>query len=64
MDPNLHSISFKLTGEEAWAIAQFLKRMRHDLYRGLAESDEDAFDMRSAGAKIREAINQAGFDPR
>lgn len=60
----LHSISLKLTDEEAWAFAQFMKRMRHDVYRGLAVNDEEAFEMREAGIKIREAINQAGFDPR
>lgn len=64
MDPKLYSISIKLTDEEAWGYAQFLKRICHNHYRGLAETDEEAFDMREAGIKIREAINQAGFEPR
>lgn len=64
MNPNQHSISFTLTDEEAWAFAQFLKRTCHNVYRGLAVNDEEAFEMREAGIKIREAINQAGFDPR
>ena len=69
-------VSVELTGEEAHAFAQFLKRTILDDYkvkcrpegrlasRLPSPSDEEAYTMQSAGEKIRAALAVSGFNPR
>jgi len=58
------SISVVLTSEEAWEFAQFLKRVGHSFYRGLARDDEEAYLMFYAGEKVRAALADQGYAPR
>jgi hypothetical protein len=58
------NITIDLTDEQAAQFAQFLKRVSFSEYRALAENDENAYEMRDAGEKIRESLSEAGFNPR
>jgi hypothetical protein len=49
---------------EAWAFAQFLKRVGFDDYRVLAADRDEAEQMRDAGEKLRAALAQHGYAPR
>jgi hypothetical protein len=58
------SIALDLSFEEAWALAQFLKRVGYSDYRRLATSNDEAYLMQYGGEKLREALAQAGAAPR
>jgi hypothetical protein len=53
-----------LAPAEAWALAQFLKRVGLDDYRALAVDCDEAERMRDAGEKLRAALAQHGYAPR
>lgn len=53
-----------LTDAQAWAFAQFLKRVGLDDYKGLSVDVDDAYTMLDAGEKIRTALADAGYAPR
>jgi len=57
-------IDIELTDDEALAFAQFLKRVGIGNYKPLAESEEEAWKMMSAGELIRNALADAGVSPR
>jgi hypothetical protein len=54
----------ELPEEEAWALAQFLKRTGYTDYRGQAIDECEATRMRDAGERLREALARAGVAPR
>lgn len=58
------SIAATLTDAQALALAQFLKRVGLDDYKGLSVDTEEAYTMLSAGEKIRTALAEAGYAPR
>ncbi|HEU0204304.1 MAG TPA: hypothetical protein VFR86_28160 [Burkholderiaceae bacterium] len=53
-----------LAPAEAWAFAQFLKRVGFDDYRALAMDRDETEQMRDAGEKLRAALAQQGYAPR
>lgn len=53
-----------MTDDEAMAFAEFLKRAGFCDYRSLASNEQEAYDMRYAGEKIRKALADAGYAPR
>jgi len=53
-----------LNEAQADAFAQFLKRVGLSDYRALAVSEQEAYDMLSAGEQIRQALADAGYAPR
>ncbi|MBI2801056.1 MAG: hypothetical protein HYX63_12405 [Gammaproteobacteria bacterium] len=53
-----------LTETEAWAFAQFLKRVGDSDYRRCAASDAEAQHMRDAGEHVRRALAEHGYAPR
>jgi len=57
-------ITVELTGEEAWALAQFLKRAGYDSYRRLATDDDEGDLMRNAASTMREVLSEAGLSIR
>ena len=57
-------LTVSLSTDQAWAFAQFLKRVGLDDYRALAVDLEEAWLMREAGEAIRCELRQAGCDPR
>ena len=58
------SITLNLTESEAIALAQFLKRSGFSDYRARATSDDEAYTMQMAAAKVREALVVKGVSPR
>jgi hypothetical protein len=58
------NFTVSMTEKEAYAFAQFLKRVQFDDLRRRAVDDEDAYEMQAAGDKIRSALAEAGFSPR
>ena len=57
-------IVLELPADQAWAIAQFVKRAGLSDYRVLAQSEREAYAMREAGDAIGEAFAAAGCAPR
>jgi hypothetical protein len=57
-------ITVTLSDEQAWAFAQFLKRVCFSDYEHRATSQAEAYTMVGAGEKIREALREQGYAPR
>ncbi len=57
-------ITLYLSADQAWALAQFLKRAGLDDYRRLAVNEAEAYAMRDAGETVRAHLGLAGFAPR
>lgn len=58
------AITVILSTQQAWAYAQFLKRVGLDDYKALAVDLGEAYTMLSAGEAIREELARAGYAPR
>ncbi len=57
-------ITVILSTHQAWAYAQFLKRVGLNDYKALAADLDEAYLMLAAGQAIREELRQAGYEPR
>lgn len=57
-------IAVTLSDEQAWAFAQFLKRVCFSDYEHSATSQAEVYTMVGAGEKIREALREQGYAPR
>jgi hypothetical protein len=57
-------IELDLTAEDAWDLAQFLKRVGFREFRINAANDDEAYRMRDAANLVRKALAQSGFAPR
>jgi hypothetical protein len=57
-------LEFELTAGEAWDFAQFLKRVGFREFRINAADEEEAYRMRDAAGRVREALAEIGFAPR
>ncbi len=57
-------LHIELPENEAWALAQFLKRVGYNDYRPLAIDEREAWDMLDAGEKVRAALAEKGVAPR
>ena len=58
------TITVTLTKAQAWAFAEFLKRVGLADYAALAVDQEEAYAMLSAGEAIRQELAHAGYAPR
>lgn len=58
------TISVDISEVEALALAQLLKRMGWQEWRGNAVDDDEAYLMRSACGRLQEGLAQVGFSPR
>lgn len=63
-DNKIVNVYLKLSPDQAEALAQFVKRMRHDIARGIASDDAEAFEMMAAADALRVALADAGHSPR
>jgi len=57
-------ITAELSPDQAAALSQFVKRMRHDIARSISVDDAEADQMMSAIDVVRSALAEAGFNPR
>jgi hypothetical protein len=58
------SVNIQFTDQEAWDLAQFLKRAGFTDYRSNAVDDAEAYRMLAAGEKVRSALAECGYRPR
>lgn len=63
-NPNEVALNFCFTQEEAWLIAQLLKRLAFADYAGCAVDQIEAYDMMYACEKMRRQLSVQGFAPR
>lgn len=64
-NPKRVKIAFELTEDEAWHLAQFLKRQMFDDFQSKASrGDEEAYAMRDSAERVRDALAEAGYAPR
>lgn len=64
MDQNIITVQVHLHPDQAWALAQLLKRIGFTDCRALAQDDEQAYHMLYAAERLRRALAQAGVAPR
>ena len=57
-------IVVELLPEEAWALAELLKRISYTDHRGLAVDAGEADAMQAAGERVRAALARQGYAPR
>lgn len=57
-------ITAGLALSEAWALALFFNRGGVSELRVLAQTEAEAYDMRDAAERVRQALLDAGFAPR
>lgn len=57
-------VTVELDAEQAWALAQLVKRIGWADYRSLAEDEEQTRLMIQATDRVRAALAQAGYAPR
>jgi GH24 family phage-related lysozyme (muramidase) len=62
--PEGKDIRMNLTLDQAFALAQFVKRIGWSDWRSNAVDDTEAGEMRSACDQLRRALTEAGFAPR
>lgn len=58
------NFNVELNQSEAIALSQFLKRIGFSEFRALASSDNEAYDMQSAAAKVAKSLAELGYNPR
>jgi hypothetical protein len=63
-DPMQVTITATLTEAQAFAFAEFLKRVGLDDYRGLSVDQDEAYAMLDAGEVLRKALAEKGYAPR
>lgn len=66
MTANANEICLRvpLSEQEAWDLAQFLKRTGFTDFRSNAVDDEEAYRMQNVAGKVRQSLNQLGYAPR
>ena len=58
------SLAVELTDDQAWNLAQFLKRVGFSDFRSNAQNEEEAYAMRDAANRVAVALREAGYAPR
>jgi hypothetical protein len=58
------TLTLAFSDEQAWAFAQFLKRVCFSDYEPRATSQAEAYTMLGVGEQIREALREQGYAPR
>jgi hypothetical protein len=58
------TLGVTLSDEQAWAFAQFLKRVCFSDYEQRATGQAETYAMLGAGERIRDALSEQGYAPR
>jgi dissimilatory sulfite reductase (desulfoviridin) alpha/beta subunit len=58
------TVTLEFSDAQAWALAQFVKRVGWSEFRGNAQDDDEASDIRNAVDLLQKALNNAGYSPR
>lgn len=64
MSSKVVMFTVELSAAEAWAYAQFLKRVGFREYQVNSEGEEQTYLMRDAGFKVQKALAEVGYAPR
>lgn len=64
MQDHTVTLHVELDGEQAWALAQLLKRIGFSDCRSLAEDERQTALMIDATERVRRALAEAGIAPR
>ncbi|MEY4755743.1 MAG: hypothetical protein RJA34_641 [Pseudomonadota bacterium] len=64
MNSKIVGISVELDDEQAFALAQFVKRVGFAEMRNNAADDQEAYLIRDAIDRVRIALSNVGFAPR
>lgn len=62
--PKTILLDVELTDEEAWSLAQFFKRAAFSDFRRNSQDEAEAYSMRDAADRVRDALTRAGYSPR
>lgn len=57
-------LTVEFTPQEAWDLAQLLKRLGFSDVRNNAIDNDEAYQMINAAEKVRKALAEAGYEPR
>ena len=63
-DSHIVTLKVIVSPDQAWAYAQFLKRVGLADYAALAIDQQEAYAMLATGQVIREELARAGYAPR
>ena len=58
------TVTLEINEDEAWALAQFVKRVGWSEMLQNAQDDEEAYLIRSGIVAVQTALAAAGFSPR
>ncbi|WP_445366686.1 DUF7706 family protein [Methylomonas sp. BW4-1] len=58
------SLVVQLSEQEAWDLAQFLKRVGYSDFRSNAVDDDEAYRMQNTAEKVRQGLIAFGINPR
>jgi hypothetical protein len=58
------TLDLTLPTQEAWALAELVKRAGYSDYRALAADADEAHAMQDAAERLRAALADAGYAPR
>jgi hypothetical protein len=58
------TLHLTLPASEAWALAEFVKRVGYSDFRPLAVDADEAHAMQDAAERLRTALADAGYAPR
>jgi hypothetical protein len=59
-----NQIAITLSDDEAWALAQYTKRVGWDELRAKAQGDDEAHLISDAIHVLQKALSEAGYSPR
>lgn len=63
-DEQTVTIEVTMSESQAWAFAEFLKRVGLSDYKTLSVDTDEAYTMLSAGEIVRRSLAEHGFAPR
>jgi dissimilatory sulfite reductase (desulfoviridin) alpha/beta subunit len=58
------TVTLELSDAQAWALAQFVKRVGWSEFRGNAQDDDEASVIRNAVDLLQKSLKDAGYSPR
>ncbi|EDC6187939.1 hypothetical protein GAV31_22600 [Salmonella enterica subsp. enterica] len=58
------TVALELTEDEAWALAQFVKRTSHSDCEKIATSEDEAYLMMDGVNAVMRSLAEAGISPR
>jgi hypothetical protein len=64
MSDHAIQLNLRLDDDSAWALAQFVKRVRWEHFRACAVDEQEAHAIRHGVSRLQEALAEKGYAPR